>query len=394
MKRRLRYILPPLVILLGVVTTVAMIKSRRPAERIQAEVPPPLVRVAEVAKQEYRYRVRSQGTVTPRTATTLAAEVAGRIVSVSPTFEPGGFFGGGDVLVTIESLDYEAAVERARVTLAQAERRLAEEEALADVAGKEWDRIGEGDPSPLTLREPQLAEARAAVESARKALQLAERDVERTRVRAPYDGRIRNVKVDVGQFVGRGTPIADVYAVDWAEVRLPISTADLAFVQLPLRSPGRETGSKPEVVLSADVAGRHEIWTGHIDRTEGEIDPRTRLVYAVARVPDPYRPDESHLPLAVGLFVQADIQGRTIEDVVVLPRAALRGGTEVLVVDGENRLRIRPVEVLRAEDQTVIIGSGLEEGERVSVSPLDVVVDGMLVRVTGTALPDSAGGES
>jgi RND family efflux transporter MFP subunit len=392
-RRRLRYILPPVVILLGVLTLVVMVKSRRPASRQGVDVPPPLVRVGEVETQEYRYRVHSQGTVTPRTATTLTAEVGGRIQEVSPTFDSGGFFEKGEVLVVLESLDYEAAVERARVALAQAERRLAEENALADVARREWERSGEGEANPLTLREPQLAEAEAAVGSAQKALEQAERDLDRTRVRAPYEGRIRSAYVDVGQFLGRGAPIADIYSVDVAEVRLPISPADLAYVQLPLRSPERMNNPGPEVILTADVAGRRETWTGTIDRTEGEIDPKTRLVYAVARVPDPYRPEANHLPLAVGLFVEADITGRTAEDVIVLPRSAVRGRNEVLVVDSENRLRRRTVEVLRTEDQAVVIGAGLEPGERVCLSPLDTVVDGMPVRVAGAA-PDTTGGSS
>jgi RND family efflux transporter MFP subunit len=393
MKPKLKYILPPLVLVLGVAVMVGMIKSRRPAPRQTVEAPPPLVRTTTIEKRDYRYQITSQGTVSPRTEITLVAEVSGRIISQSPSFEAGGFFDQRDVLLTIDSLDYEASVERARLTLRQAERRLAEEKAQADVAAREWDRLGKGEPSPLTLREPQLAEAKAQIASARKALEQAERDLERTRIRAPFAGRIRQKLVGRGQYVSRGAPVAVIYAVDYAEVRLPLPSQDLAFVDLPLSYRGNPKGQHhPEVELRARIAGRTELWKAHIVRTEGEIDPRTRLIYAVARVEDPYGREQTadRLPLAAGQFVEASIAGHSVRDVVVLSRSALRGTDEVLVVDAEERLRIRKVDVLRAEDQTVVIGSGLEAGERVSLSPIDVVVDGMKVRTTQAGSPTPA----
>jgi RND family efflux transporter MFP subunit len=257
---------------------------------------------------------------------------------------------------------------------------LAEEEALADVARREWDRIGDGEPTPLTVREPQLAEARASVASTQKALAQAERDLDRTRVRAPFTGRVKEKLVDAGQFVTRGAPVGRIYAVDYAEVRLPLPGRDLAFLDLPLDGAGG--ADAPEVRLTTEFAGERGAWTGRIVRTEGEIDPRTRMVYAVARVENPYRVNGTgaRFPLASGLFVEGEIQGRTVSGVVILPRSALRGSNEVLVVDEEDRLHTRRVDVLRAEDDTVVIGDGLSPGERVCLSSLDVVVDGMKVR--------------
>jgi RND family efflux transporter MFP subunit len=221
------------------------------------------------------------------------------------------------------------------------------------------------------------------VSSASKNLEQAERNLDRTRIRAPYAGRIREIRVDLGQFVTRGTPVAVIYAVEYAEIRLPLPGKDLAFVDLPLRSRAGNAGSYPEVILQAELAGRNQTWEGSIVRTEGEIDPRTRLIYAVARVEDPYGigAEGDHLPLATGLFVNARIRGRTVSGVAVLPRAALRGESQVLIIDNENRIRIREVDVLRAERDSVVIGGGLEPGERISVSQMDVVVDGMTVRI-------------
>ena len=251
------------------------------------------------------------------------------------------------------------------------------------MARRDWDSLGQGEANPLVLREPQVAEARAALAAAEAALAQAERDIERCTVRAPYAGRVRSKAVDVGQFVARGAELARLYAIDYAEVRLPLADDELAFVDLPLAFRGdTATGDGPEVLLSARFAGREHVWEGRLVRTEGEIDPDTRMVVAVARVEDPYGRggDERRPPLAVGLFTRAEIQGRVVEDVVVLPRRALRDGRSVLVVDGDDRLRIRPVEVLRSEGERVLLSAGVASGERVVATPLEIAVDGMRVR--------------
>jgi RND family efflux transporter MFP subunit len=262
--------------------------------------------------------------------------------------------------------------------------RLAQEEAEAEVARREWEALGEGEASPLTLRVPQLEDARASLRAAEAALTQAERDLNRTEVRAPYTGRVREKLVDVGQFVSRGTPAALLYAVDYAEIRLPLPDQDLAFLDLPLdyrNDAPDEPG--PRVVLHAEFAGQTHSWQGRIDRTEGAIDPMSRMVQVVARVKDPYGHGEEkdRPPLAVGMYVEAEIEGSTVEQVAVLPRAALRGEDLVYVVDPENRLRFRKVDVLRATREEVVIRSGLQEGEQVCLSPLEAVTDGMRVRL-------------
>ncbi len=200
-------------------------------------------------------------------------EVAGRVIWVSPSFASGGFFDDGQPLLRIEPSDYREAVIQARAAAAREELRAARERAEADVARKEWGDLGGGEATPLTLREPQLAEAEAALEAARAALERAERNLDRTEIRAPYDGRVRHKQVDVGQYVTPGTPVATIYAVDYAEVRLPLADEELAFIDLPLDYWGDSgRGPGPEVVLSARFAGRAHRWEGHIVRTEGEID--------------------------------------------------------------------------------------------------------------------------
>jgi RND family efflux transporter MFP subunit len=213
---------------------------------------------------------------------------------------------------------------------------------------------------------------------------MAERDLKRTEPEAPFNGRVRRENVDIGQYVARGSVSAQLYSIDTAEIRLPLPNEDLAYVDIPLSyRNGSDAGNTgPEVLLRADWAGKKYTWQGRIVRTEGEIDANTRMLYAVAEVEDPYAhgEDPNRPPLSVGMFVRAEILGNSISDVFVLPRAAIRGSDTVYIVDREGKLHFRQVAVYKRERESVIIRSGLEAGERVCISPLETVVDGMEVR--------------
>ena len=383
MRLALRILLPLIVIAVGAYSAFTMIQNRPAPVTQQVEIPPPSVRVISVQPENIRLKVRAEGTVAPRTETELVPEVSGRVMMVSESLAAGGFFEEGEVLLEIDQREYELAVVRARAAIAQAELRLATEEEEAAVARKEWESLGQGEPRPLVVRAPQIAEAKAMLASAEAAYEKAEYDLERTVVKAPFAGRVREKRVDVGQFVSRGTSVARLYSVDYAEVRLPIPDSDLEFVNLPLAYRGqRESARGPSVALMANFAGRRHRWQGRIVRTEGEIDPRTRMIQAIARVADPYgRARPGRPPLAVGMFVEAEIYGKSASNVFVLPRVVLRGADQVLVVDKEDRLRFRSVDILRTESDQVIIRSGLEAGERVANSVVEAAVDGMKVRV-------------
>jgi RND family efflux transporter MFP subunit len=384
---RPKIVLPLLALALGVVGLLGLGRAKRTPERRPPEIPPPLVRVLEVSAQTIRLDVKSQGQVAPVTASDLVAEVPGRVVEVSPKLAAGAFFEAGEILAVIDRRDHEIAVTRAEAAVARAEVRLAREEGEARIARRDWETLGEGDPDPLVLREPQLAEARADLAAARADLAKAGLDLERTRIRAPYDGRVRAKTVDLGQYVLPGTPIARVYGIEGAEIRLLITTEELAFLDLPLDPAGQPAGPPggrgPEVTLEAQLGGERARWVGRIVRTEGEIDPVTRMLPLVARVDDPYGRDSDRdgPPLTVGLFVEARIAGRVVEDVFRVPRSALRGPRRLLVLDDGDRLRFRHVEVLRLDGETAILEAGLEEGERICLSPIEVPVDGMSVRV-------------
>ena len=376
MSRTSKIVLPVLIVLVGLAVAVFIVRAKPEAERQPVEAFAPVVRVIEVAPVDVTLRVRSQGTVRPRTESTLVAQVSGEIKAVGRAFAEGGFFERGEMLVSIDRADYELAVARAEAQLAQAELRREQERAQAEVAREEWEDLGTGTPSPLTLREPQLAEAEAAVRAAAASLDQARLNLERTTIRAPFAGRVRAKHADVGQFVAPGSRLADIFSVDSSEIRLPIPQDQLAFLDVALDGARGEEGAN--VLLSANLGGANARWSARVVRTSGELDPQSRMYNLIAEVEDPYRRREEGAVLPVGLFVDAEIEGRTVENVFVIPRTALRDGSQVLVLD-DDRLEFRGVEVLRLQGEDVLVASGLEAGELVCVSALETAVDGMRV---------------
>jgi RND family efflux transporter MFP subunit len=410
--------LPFAILGVGALGVAALVATRPRVDPVPPNVEAPLVRTVRVEPRPVQFTVRAHGTVMPRTESELVPQVSGEVVWVSPALVSGGFFEAGQPLVRIVRIDrrdYEADLESALAGAARAQseyRRATKErerqQRLADRSVASEARIDDA--------ENAYRAAKAALREAEARLDRAERDLERTELRAPYAGRVRAERVDAGQFVTRGVAIATLYAVDYAEVRLPIPDRELAYVDLPLAyrpgavsppasEPGAETAAADDgspVRLRAEFAGRQHVWTGRIVRTEGEIDPKSRMVHAVARVEDPYAREagSERPPLAVGLFVEAEILGRRVDAAAMLPRAALRrdeagpgeparDGHFVLVVGDESRLEFRRVEVLRRERERVVIGAGLAAGERVCVSPMRAPVEGMAVRVAGEAVPES-----
>jgi len=384
--RILKVIVPFLLVVAGAYGAWRMIESRPEVETEVREQVVPLVRTLIVKKEDIRLSVFSQGTVSAKVVTDLVPEVAGKVTFISPSLVVGGFFEKDETLLRIDPADYELALIRAEAEVAQMTLRLEQERAEAAVAVKEWGELGKGEEaSPLVLRIPQVAQAEAAVAGAEAALRQAKRDLERTDITAPFVGRVRQKNVDIGQYVGRGQAVAQLYSVDVAEVRLPLPDEDLAFVRVPLSYRGDEETSLdgPEVLMRARFAGREHVWKGKIVRTEGEIDRSTRMLYAVAEVLDPYGHGQvpGRPPLAVGMFVEAEILGNWLKGAVVLPRAAIRGTDQVYVIDSEGKLQFRTVDVFKNERERVVVRGGLEEGESVCISPMETVVEGMGVRV-------------
>ncbi len=389
MKLDRRIVVWPLTVIGTALAASAVLLATAPAViSVTPERVLPTVRVIEVQPRSVRLEVRSQGTVAPRTESELVPEVSGPVVWVSSALVSGGFFEQGAPLLRIDPRDYEAAVQRARAAVARA---LGESEH-ADAELSRRERLSKRDiasASQLSDAKRAARVSRANLTDARVALEQAERDLARTEVRAPFSGRVREERVDVGQFASRGQPLASLYATDYAEIRLPIPDHQLAYLPLPGLG-GAPDAEPPKVTLRARFAGAEHVWEGRLVRTEGEIDARSRMVHGIARVEDPYESAAGRPPLAVGLFVSAVIEGALAHDVLVVPRAALREDRALLVVDRDGRLRHREAEVLRVDGDDLVARASLAPGDRICVSSLPVAVDGMEVRVRSTEAPDAA----
>lgn len=376
--------LPLFVLLGGLGAAVLLIITGPKVQPRESASVKPLVRAVTVAPALHQFNVQTHGSVTPRTESELVPEVGGRVIAMSSALVSGGFFDKGDVLLEIDRLDYEVALEQAHAGVARA---LSELNNAQKTSVRQKDLVSRGAVSDAEVDDStnQVRVAQARLREAKAQLSRARRDLERTRIVAPYDGRVRSERVDIGQFVRRGDRIGTLYAVDYAEVRLPVPNADLAYLNLPLGRTSSEFSTQPKVILRANFAGVAQRWEGLIVRTEGELDPTTRMIHVVAQIPEPYSVDDSNAPLAVGMFVEAEILGQRVAGVSILPRAALRGRDQVLVVDDNDQLRFRQVKVLRLADEEVYIGGGLEQGERVCVSPLQNTVEGLRVRIIEAA---------
>ena len=370
----------PAVIVAGGFALAVLIIATGPRPERQARLPDaPAVRTIEAVKGTAQLNVSAHGTVVPRTESSLVAEVAGRVIAVSPFMVSGGFFSKGDVLVEIERIDYEAALEQARAAVASAESELANAELTFNRAEElvTTQSVSQADFDQALNR---LNVARAAQRQASAALARADRDLERTLVTAPYDGRVRSERVDAGQFVSRGESIATLYATDYAEVRLPVKDQDLAFLPFSLARADPASAVKTKAILRAEFAGGLHAWEADVVRTEGELDPLSRVVNVIAQVADPYEPEGGAPPLTVGLFVEAEIMGNRVENVVVVPSAALQSGNRLYVVDADNRLSFRDAEVVRLTAETAFLRVEVSNGEQICITALDDVVEGQSVR--------------
>lgn len=386
----LKWILPVVVLVAALAGGRYIVSQRPEAPQFQPPQVPVSIDAIRVNPEDYRVVIRSEGTVEPRTESTLIPQVSGQIVAISPSFREGGFFEQGDMLVTLDPRDYQLAIASAEAQVAQAESALEQELAQAKVVADDWRMLGREAPE-LGLRKPQIAAARATLLSAQSQLERAKFDLERTRIRAPYDGQVLEKNVDVGQFVSPGTLLARVYATDYVEIRLPLSNRQLEFVDLPERFRG-ETAQRgtagPEAVIKATIGRQEWRWSGRIVRAEGAIDTRTRQLFVVAQVDDPYeRGADGQPPLRIGQFVEAEIEGQLLEGAFVLPRSALREAAEVLVVDAESRLQRRPVTVAWTDGENAVITAGIEPGDVVNITPLAVAANGTLVAATVDGVP-------
>ena len=383
----IKKVFPILIVAFASIGTWALLNAR--PEVATASVAPPalLVDVIEAERDSVTFSVMSQGSVAPRTQTTLVAEAAGQIVEVAPVFVSGGFFRKNDVLIRIDPRNYESAVKRARAAVARAETQLATETATASYAREDYLKLQRLNPntapaSALALRKPQLLAAMAELQSAQADLEKAEGDLDRTVIRAPYDGLVRQKIADIGQYVNVGTQLAVTFAIDIAEVRLPVTQNDLQYLELDkLRS-----GVPLNAELKAEFGGETTSWSALVTRTEGVFDAETRVLYLVAQVPDPYGLETgaqgTAVPLLMGTFVSAEIDGRSGGDLFVVPRQSIYRGETIWLVDDNSTIRPSTVDIVRSDEQYFYVSGGIVEGDRYCATAVEQPLPGMKVRVS------------
>ena len=331
------------------------------------------VMAAPVEVEDVQLTVNVQGESQPRTEINLVPQVSGKIVYVSPNFIEGGIIKKGETLLRIEDSDYRVAVIRAQSQVAQAEQVLAREIAEGEIARQDWEDLGTGEASPLTLRVPQRQQAEAALQAAKGELEGANLQLQRTYVKAPFDGRVRSKSSDLGQFVSPGFALGRIFSTDIVQVRLPLSDSDLSRLTLPLAYVAENRASAPQVELTATVAGQLQKWNGQIMRTDSTYDRQSRALFAIVEVPNPYGKGASDngVPLAPGLFVDAKIEGRSVTSIYTIPRDGLRPNNEIYVVDDKGNAEIRTVDVIDTYPERAFLSSGVTKGELVVLSPME-----------------------
>ena len=374
----------PIGVALAGAAVFALLQVTKPKPAPNIEPPRPTsVEVVPSIRATSRPTVVAYGEVRPGVRTELVAQVGGRIVSVSPAFIEGGSFAPNEVLLKIEDTDYLAAVDEREARVAAAKVDLEQALADADVARKQL--AGQKNPSPLALKKPQVAQAQAALKAAQTALSLAQTNLERTQVSLPFAGRVQRQSADLGQYVGPGKVLGTVFGTDVAEVRLALTDNQLASLGIPIGFSG-EGENALSVTLSAVIGGEVHHWQGQLTRLDAAIDPGTRSVYGTVRVEDPYGSGAGEgMPLAVGLYVDAEIEGRPIIDAVQIMAEGLRAGDEVFVLDGEGLLDVRKVEVVHRNRSTVLLSSGVEAGDLIIVSAIRNPVRGMRLQAMDSA---------
>ena len=366
---------PLIIISVSIIIFVLMIQLRPEAKFEEPKIIPQLVETMVAYPSEVEAKISSQGTIRPEHEIFVTSELSGKVTWVSKNFLDGAGFQIGDTLMKIEKRDYELALISTESSLFQARLALEREEAEANLASIEWKRVGKGDASSLTLREPQLAQARAVLAAAEAAYEQSKRNLERTSIIAPFDGRVRKKMVDLGTNLIPGSRLADIYATASFEVRLPIADKDIPFLGIPLDGTSIDAANRPEVRLSTSYGGDELNTKGFIVRSESEIDPKTRMISAIATIPI----SNANFGFKVGMFVNAEINGLSFPGVTVVPRSAVKDNMIWVVID--EKLRRKSVEVIRFEKDFAFISDGLNKNDRILITRLSSYVDGMPVRL-------------
>ena len=381
--KALKIFLPVAILLAGFAVMMIMVKSRPEQKKVQRRSPAMLVEVMRAESTDTISMAHATATVSAAREITVVPQVSGVVTSVEKDFVAGGFFRKGQVLFTIDETDYALALKSVEAARAKARHDLATVKSRAAIAQQEWEILdsGKGEkPNPLVLYEPQLKEAEAALGSADASVKLAELNLSRTRLRAPFDARVRSENIDVGQYISMGSQVAVLAGTETAEVTVPLLKEELDWIRIP--RPGAMAGGS-EATVSKGKGADTDRWSGRVVRSLGEVDPKSRMVSVVVEIQDPYgiRAEGGDAArLLNGSFVDVAIEGRPLKTVFVLPHSVLREDSTLWVMDKEGLLRIKDVSVPRMEKDRIIIGSGINDGDRIVVTNISGAADGLRLR--------------
>jgi len=373
---------PIIIIALGLIICTLMIILKPVAKPDEIKFPDPFVEIKKISGKSMNIIIKSQGSTTPHKESQIFPEIIGPVIYVSSKLYEGSSFNKGDILAKIDSKDYELDIKSAESILAAATTKLSFEEAESNSAREEWEKIGSGEPGDLTLRIPQLKQAKSEVEAAQANLERLKRNLDKTIIKAPYDGLVRKKNIDIGTVVSPGYLLASIYSIDYVEVKLPIPDEDLAFLNIPLDGTEIESKDQPKVNLFGSFGGEKIIWDGKIVRMEAEIDPKSRMAILIARVNNPYNLSKYKIPLRVGQFVEAEIIGKKFDDLYTINRELIKNNNQVIVINElDTTLDFRTVNIVRYVDDNALINQGLNNQIPICITNLDVMYNGMKVQL-------------
>jgi RND family efflux transporter MFP subunit len=395
----LRYVVTPIVIIFVavIILSIIAINAPKPAKKT-VKLKAPLIEVMSLTPSDVTFVISSQGSIVPRTETKLTSEVSGQVTDVSNKFLVGGFFKKGEVLLTIDDTSYQVSLLRAQSQQQAAQAKLIEEQARAKQAQDEWLLTGRSvDEAPiLALRTPQLKMAEAGMLAAEADIKEAKLKLSRTKIIAPYDAMLISKQVDIGQYVTMGTVMATTYAIDYAEVRLPVKHRDITFLALT-KNDKKLSGDisanenwqlnqiSGEVELFYQLNGSRHHWNAHLVRHEAVVDNKSRVHYLVAQIEDPYHvlTQSSHDEIRIGTFVNAKINGKQLNNIISIPIGAVYSGSTVYLIDEENRLKIQHIDVMRSDSNFIYTTDNIENNHRLILTKLATPIEGMLLRIAG-----------
>ena len=384
-QRIAKYLLPVFILMAGFAGMKALVFSKVPPARLEVKTPGALVDVQPLTASRHTVTIAATGTVRPAVVVSLMPQVSGRVVRLTPGFKEGGFFKKGDLLFEIEDTDYRLNAEKIRSQVAQAEYNLARVSSQARVARQEWEQIKLADKTPpndLVLYKPQLKNAQAELAASRASLEQALLDISRTRIYAPFNCRVRSKSIAPGQYVRTGSQVATLVGTDAAEIIVPVSLDDLPWLEIPRTAKDRGAQARVSVRVGQETC----TWQGAIDRSLGEADSQSRMLRLAIEIPDPYGLGEGEprtIELSDGLFVDVALTGKDLDPVFALPTRALRHNETLWLMGSDNRLEIKPVQVLRREKDVVLVQGDIPEGAALVLTRLSGAVQGMKLRLNG-----------